>query len=209
MGVDARALAQQAASWQGGLMGSKLKSMAAALALALLIAGCEKAPSIQSAGGEEQPSLTFMGFSARGTRLGVLEWEAQAATAQVYSQKRVAHAQQVTIRYFQKGRQVSVAKADSAEIGTESHDILAIGSVVLKARNGVVLETDRLRWDNQRQRVSTDARVKVTRQGSVLTGRGLSADRDLEDVVVRQDVAISAASITDVREQAKDPELRQ
>jgi LPS export ABC transporter protein LptC len=188
-------------------MAGRVKSLAAALALALLLSGCEKAPSIQPAGGEEQPSLTFMGFSARGTRLGVLEWEAQAATAQVYSQKRVAHAQQVTIRYFQKGLQVSVAKADSAEIGTESHDILAIGSVVLKARNGVVLETERLRWDNQRQRVSTDSRVKVTRQGSVLTGRGLSADRDLEDVVVREDVAISAASITDVREQAKDPEL--
>ena len=62
-------------------MARAIKSLAAALALALLFCGCEKAPSIQPAGGEEQPSLTFTGFSARGTRLGVLEWEAQAATA--------------------------------------------------------------------------------------------------------------------------------
>ncbi len=182
------------------------RCLALAAALALLLCGCEKAPDVPVPGGEEQPSLIFTGFSARGTRLGVLEWEARAATAQVYSQKRLAHAQQVTIRYFQQGRQVSVAQADAAEIGTESHDILALGAVVLKARNGVVLETDRLRWDNQRQRVSTESWVRVTRQGSVLTGRGLTADRNLEDVVVREDVKISASSITDVRDQARDPE---
>jgi LPS export ABC transporter protein LptC len=175
------------------------------LALALLLAGCEKAPNTPAPGGEEQPNLTFAGFNARGTRLGVVEWEAQAATAQVYNQKKLARAQQVTIRYFQQGRQVSVAEADTAEIGTESHDILALGSVVLRASNGTVLETDRLRWENQRQRVSTESWVKVTRRGSVLTGRGMTADRDLEDVVVKEDVQISASSITDVRDQARDP----
>jgi hypothetical protein len=53
--------------------------------------------------------------------------------------------------------------------------------------------------------VSTESWVKVTRRGSVLTGRGMTADRDLEDVVVKEDVQISASSITDVRDQARDP----
>ena len=80
--------------------------------------------------------------------------------------------------------------------------------MVLKAQNGVVLNTDRLQWDNQRQRVSTDSWVKVVRKGSTLTGRGLTADRNLEDVTVREDVTIEADSITDVRDQAKDVETQ-
>jgi LPS export ABC transporter protein LptC len=185
---------------------SRLKSMTILLGLALLLAlaGCEKAPRVAANKGEEQPSLTFEGFSARGTRLGQLEWEAQAATAQVYSQKKLARAQVVTIHYIQKGRQVSVAKADEAEIGTESHDILAWGNVELKASNGVLLYTDRLHWDNQRQRISTESAVKVVRKGSILTGRGLQADRNLEDVTVREDVKISSVSVGDLREQAQD-----
>jgi len=174
------------------------------LACLLGLAGCEKPPVAPAQTGEEQPPLTFTGFTARGTHGATLDWEANADTAQVYSKRQLARVQSVRIRYFQKGKLVSVAKADTADLGTETHDILASGEVELRAQNGVTLYCDRLKWDHKRQRVSSDGAVRVVRKGSVLTGRGFSADRDLEDVVVREDVRIEASSITDAREQAKD-----
>jgi LPS export ABC transporter protein LptC len=172
-----------------------------ALGLLGLMPGCEKAPASRAPSAEEQASLVFSGFTAQGTKDGVKEWEAEAVTAQVFNQKKMARAQNMKIRYFQKGQLASVAQAREAEIGTESNDLLAWGNVVLRANNGVVLYADRLRWENKRGRLSSDGPVKVVRQGSVLTGRGLVADRNLEDVVVREDVQITTAPVSEVRKQ--------
>jgi LPS export ABC transporter protein LptC len=155
-------------------------------------------------GGEEKPSLIFTGFTARGTRLGALDWEARARTAQVYQSTKLATAQQVSIRYFQKGRLISTADADEAEINTETNDILAKGSVRLSARNGVVLYTDHLRWDHRRQRLATDAQVRVIRGASELTGRGLEADRELANVEVKDNVRIISRNLKEVQELGRE-----
>src|SRR3954470_18336334 len=143
----------------------------------ILTASCEKIPEGPSSEEQAKPSLVFEGFTAQGTRAGVKEWEAQAKTAQVYQAKHLAKAQQVIIRYFQKGKEISLAQSDDAEINLETHDILAYGHLVLRGANGVVLYTERLKWNNQKERISSDAWVKVIKGDNVLTGRGLSADR--------------------------------
>lgn len=176
----------------------------AALFLLLALWGCEKAPRAPGSEEGEKASISFDGFKARGTRLGKLIWEAEARTAQVYAQRKAARAQEVRIRYLQDGRLASLATAREAELGTESHDIQAWGDVVVRSQNGVVLYAQRLNWDNRRQRLSSDGPVKVVRKDSVLTGRGLVADRDLQDVTVREDVSISAPSVNSLREQAEE-----
>ncbi len=181
----------------------RLGRLAACLLLAVLPA-CEKLPSLPASSGPEKPSLVFDGFTAEGTRLGVKLWEAKAATAQVYNDKKMAKVQDVSIRYFQDGRVVSRARADDADINTQTNDILASGHVVLQARNGAVLYTSRLRWDQKRQRVSTDEYVKVVKGDSILTGKGLVADRQLENVVVKEDVRIFARNLGAVKKLGVD-----
>lgn len=175
--------------------------LAFSLALALLgLAGCEKLPSLPLPGALEKPSLVFDGFTATGTRLGEKLWEARAATAQVFNDKKLARVQNVSIRYFKNGKVVSRARADEADLNTQTEDIAAQGNVVLQAQNGAVLYTSRLRWDQKHQRVSTEDWVKVVKEDSILTGKGLIADRDLEDVVVKENVQIFARNLGAVKQ---------
>lgn len=171
----------------------------------LLLAGCE-APLPQQAAkaAEGAPSLVFEGFRARGTFKGVKQWEAEATRAKVYQGSQNAKADDVEITYFQGGRAVSQATARHADIDLKDYDLSAEGDVVVRAKNGVMLATERLSWDNARQEVRTRSRVKVWRGNSILTGRGLVADRRLEKVEVQEDVKIEAASVEDLRKLRED-----
>jgi LPS export ABC transporter protein LptC len=196
MGLDARTLEEHGE----GIM--KKRWLVAAFLLAA--AGCEKPPEVPQGNQAEKPSLAFEGFRAEGTRLGVKEWESTARTAQVFQTSKLARAQQVFVRYFQKGQEVSQVQSDSAEINLDDHDILAMGHVILRSSKGAVLYTDRLRWQNQSQVISTDAWVKVIKGDNVLTGRGLTADRELEHVEVKEQVQVRAKSLEEARETAKE-----
>lgn len=191
MGLEPQPLAQQA-----GVKGRLL----ALAALLLVAAGCEEPiPAAKAAQGEDAPSLAFEGFKARGTFKGVKQWEAEATRAKVYQGTQNAKAEDVEIVYFQAGKPVSRARADRADINLKNYDLVAEGDVVVHGQNGVLLSTDRLSWDNTLQEARTRSRVKVWRGSSVLTGRGLVADRKLEKIEVQEDVKIEAASVEDLR----------
>ncbi|HXC64224.1 MAG TPA: hypothetical protein VNZ67_07685, partial [bacterium] len=53
------------------------------------------------------------------------------------------------------------------------------------------------------QRATSQARVRLTRGGTVLTGLGFSADKDLHDVRVLADVQAEAVSVESLRQDAK------
>lgn len=177
------------------------KTLVLIIGLAALMGGCEEPIKAGGAQGspEDAPSLVFEGFKARGTFKGVKQWEALATRARVYQGSQIAKADDVEITYFQSGRPVSHASAKHADIDLKEYDLEAEGEVLVKAQNGVLLATERLSWDNGKQEVRTKARVKVWRGNSVLTGRGLVADRRLEKVEVQEDVKIEAASVEELR----------
>jgi len=172
------------------------------IGLAALLGGCEepiKAGKPGQGSPDDAPSLAFEGFKARDSFKGVKQWEALATRARVYQGTQIAKADDVEITYFQSGKPVSHASARHADIDLKDYDLEAEGEVLVKAQNGVMLATERLSWDNGRQEVRTKARVKVWRGNSVLTGRGLVADRRLEKVEVQEDVKIEAASVEELR----------
>jgi LPS export ABC transporter protein LptC len=163
--------------------------------------GCEEPPQAPvQLSPDEAPSMVFDGFKARGSFKGVRQWEAEATRAKVFQGSQKARAEDVEITYFQSGKPVSHAKARHADIDLKNYDIAAEGDVVVRARNGVILTTEKLNWDNNRQEVRTRERVKVWRGHSVLTGQGLIADRRLEKVEVQKDVKIEASNVKELRQ---------
>ena len=181
------------------------KALALIIALLALSAGCEAPlPSAEARAAQDQPSLVFEGFKARGTFKGVKQWEAEATRAKVFQGSQNASADDVEITYFQAGKPVSHATARHADIDLKNYDLAADGDVLVKAQNGVLLSTDKLNWDNSSQEVRTRSRVKVWRGNSMLTGRGLIADRRLEKVEVQEDVKIEAASVEELRQLRRD-----
>lgn len=176
----------------------------ALLCTAALLGACRRAsgPDPQAAGADK-PSLMFQGFEARASHRGQLVWEAKAARAKVYRQGEEAMAEDVTMDYFVGGRRVSTGRADRATMDLKAYDMVAEGGVVVRGNNGVVLKTSRLVWDNKRQRASSTARVRLERGATVLTGRGFSADRELRDVRILEDVQAEASSVQDLRKEAE------
>lgn len=172
------------------------------LALACVLAGCRRVPGGDAAPGAEQPGLLFQGFGARASHRGDLVWEARAARARVYDRDQRAVAEDVTLTYYSNGKPVSTARARSARMDLRRYDVDAEGDVQLRGNNGVILSTSRLKWDNRLQRASSSARVRVVRGGAVLTGRGFTADRELRDVRILEDVQAEAVSVEQLRREA-------
>lgn len=168
-----------------------------------LLGACRRVPvETASAANADKPSLLFQGFGARASHLGTLVWEAHAVRARVFDADQRAVAEDVTIDYYINGKKVSTAHAKLARMNLRSYDLEAEGDVKVQSEQGVVLTTSRLSWDNQRQRASSTARVRVLRGGAVLTGRGFTADRDLHDLRILEDVQAEAVSVEQMRKEA-------
>jgi LPS export ABC transporter protein LptC len=172
----------------------------AALALVLCLGACERAPLASGAVADtDAASLSFNGFKVRASHEGQLVWEAEAVRAKVYQRANRAEAEQVTMTYFQNGRRVSQAQADKADMDLKTYGVKAHGNVRVKGTNGVLLITSQLDWDNVKQEATSQARVRVERKGTVLTGWGLRADRALKDVRILADVQAEAANVDALR----------
>jgi LPS export ABC transporter protein LptC len=180
---------------------ARLSLLAGSLMLALT--GCRKAPPPQDPSAKAAPSLDLNGFHVRASHEGQLLWEARAVRARVFRQDQRAEAEDVTIVYYNHGRRVSTARADRARMDLKDYDVDAEGNVKLDGDNGVRLETPRLRWDNQAQRVSSASAVRLIRGGTVLTGVGFTADKDLHDVRVLNNVQAEAVSVRRLKEDAQ------
>jgi LPS export ABC transporter protein LptC len=177
-----------------------LSSFFAVAALALLLSACEKMPVAAKGGAEEDTAdLSFRGFKVRASHEGKMVWEAEADHAKVFQQTHRAEAVQVTLTYFQDGRQVSQAQADRADMDLKDYGVKARGNVRVKGSNGVLLLTEELDWDNVHQLATSNAKVRVERKGTVLTGWGMRADRGLQDVRILRDVQAEAKNVEELR----------
>jgi LPS export ABC transporter protein LptC len=172
------------------------------LAVLSFLAACRKVPVEAGNGQADQPGFLFQGFAARASHEGALVWEAHAVRARVFDKDQRALGEDVTLLYFQHGKQVSTAKAKTAKMDLKRYDVEAEGDVEVHGMNGVILQTQRLKWDNKAQRASSSARVRVIRGGAVLTGKGFTADRDLHDVRILEDVQAEAVSVQQLRKEA-------
>jgi LPS export ABC transporter protein LptC len=182
------------------MRGGRWKSGLAALGLALLCGACERAPLASgSVAAGDSASLSFNGFKVRASHQGQLVWEAEAVRAKVYQQANRAEAEEVTLTYYQNGRRVSQAQADKADMDLKTYGVKARGNVRVKGTNGVLLTTSQLDWDNVKQLATSQARVRVERKGTVLTGLGMRADRALKDVRILDDVQAEAANVDALR----------
>jgi len=179
----------------------KIRAAGCLLALALALSACEKVPMAPAkvAGAEEPANLTFQGFKIRSSHDGKMVWEAEAVRAKVFQQVNKAQAEEVTLTYFQNGRKVSQVWADHADMNLKDHDVKARGHVIVKGRNGVVLTTSQLDWDNETQQATSPAQVTVKRHGTTVTGWGMRADRSLNDVQILSNVQAEADNMDDLR----------
>jgi LPS export ABC transporter protein LptC len=169
-----------------------------AISLLFLAAGCKEEPPTVRLGSSnrvEEPTILFEGFQMVSTNSGTVEWKFFARAAQIYEKSNTAKAQDIKIIYWRGGHPSSTLTARRGFVKTDTNDIRAEENVVMVSQEGVVLRTERLLWNHQLGRLSTDLPVTVERQGSVLTGVGLTADSELKHVEILSHVKINVPSV--------------
>lgn len=123
------------------------------------------------------------------THNGVKSAEIKIKYLEKYEKKDLAKGKVIYADiYDQEGKHISSIKADSGWIREKREEIKVFGNVVVKSDEGVVLETQSLSWNPQSSKVTTDDFVKITKGKDVITGYGLEADHELNELKIKKEV---------------------
>ncbi len=88
----------------------------------------------------------------------------------------------VHVDFFDEhGKHSSVLTSRSGKVDENTNNLEAIGNVVVVSDSGVVVETEKLFWDNQRQLIHSDEFVKITSPKESLQGHGFESDQSLRN----------------------------
>ncbi len=157
--------------------------------MALVVAtGCTKRARDDAEAGRRIPDEIIRGFVTEETDSGRAEWKLSAPEAKRFSTGKALVMVNPTIEFFDNAGVVkTVLVADSGLYHDDTRDLMAFGNVVVTATRGDVLETDTLRYLNDRDMIVTESFVKLTRDKNVLTGYGMECDRDLKQVVIKRE----------------------
>lgn len=126
------------------------------------------------------PDQVITGFSLTETTMGEKDWHMEAIKAYIYEKRNILEAESIEVTFFDKAGEVrSVLKANYGRLNRGSDDMEAQGDVVVRSADGVVLETETLRWESDLRKIISEDSVRIVRDEDVLTGWGFRGDPDL------------------------------
>jgi LPS export ABC transporter protein LptC len=141
---------------------------------------------------EDLPDQEVLDFSLTETVSGVKAWTLFADRAEVYGQKGYSKVYGVKVHFYSpEGELTSVLTSERGRVDDRTKNLQAFGNVVVRTSEGVVLETESLRWDNRLGKITSSRFVTITRGREVLSGYGFTSEPDLSDVRVLSDVKIT------------------
>jgi LPS export ABC transporter protein LptC len=83
--------------------------------------------------------------------------------------------------YDSHGRHSSALTSERGTVDESTNNLQATGNVIVKSDSGVVVRTEKLFWDNGRQRIHSDAFVTITSPTERLQGQGFESDQNLRN----------------------------
>ena len=102
-----------------------------------------------------------------------IRWRLKADQALMYDQAGLTQLRKLTANIFQKERSWTIV-GEEGDLDRTSNNVEVRKNVIVTSDDGVRLETSVLRWDAQEKRLWTDAPVRLSRDGSTVSGSGLS-----------------------------------
>lgn len=159
----------------------RLLALCAAASLAL--ASCSDKPEKLAAGDEgNEPSpkkavplvkivqqLEDVRYSqSKGDKL---QWKLEARTVE-QSMRGRTNLESVEITYYSDDGRVTVLTAESALYDENARNATLRGNVIVKTSDGGSLSTDSLKWDQEKEILQGEGKVRITRGGSIINGKG-------------------------------------
>jgi LPS export ABC transporter protein LptC len=161
----------------------------AAVLMSLLLVCCDRSDEDYSIDEPEICDQVINDFTTIESDSGKVKWKITAPVARVYSSRDLLVTDNPVIYFYdEEGEITSVVTADKGEIDQKTRDLTAIGNVVVKSREGYLLETESLIWVQQKGRIQTEDYVKFTRDGDVVEGYGFRGYPGLKEFDIVRDV---------------------
>ena len=83
--------------------------------------------------------------------------------------------------FDEHGSHSSVLTSRTGKVDESTNNLEAIGNVIVVSDSGVVVETEKLFWDNKRQLIHSDEFVKISSPKENLQGHGFESDQNLKN----------------------------
>ena len=123
--------------------------------------------------------------------LGQPKFILEADEAVQHGDDRVVELTNMRITFFSAdGTTSSVLTAREGEVDRKTRQLIARQNVRVVTPEQYSLETEVLEWDNARQKILSDAAVRITEGRNVTTGVGLVSTPDLEHFEIKRDVRV-------------------
>ncbi len=98
--------------------------------------------------------------------------------------------------YNTAGQHTSKLVSERGVLYEETNDVEALGNVVVKSDSGMTVWTQRLRWENARQKIVSNEFVTIaTAENDTLHGHGFISDQNLKVWSIRRPSGVSQKKI--------------
>ncbi len=115
-----------------------------------------------------------------------------------------AYATNLIVDFFDTtGARISTLTADRGYIREKDNFLAVSGSVVVIGQDSVIMETEYLEWDGDKDSVVTDSFVTVIEKGDTLMSYGFQSDPELKNVTFKRQVR---GRLTDTEKMKEDEE---
>ncbi len=166
---------------------------------ALTAAGCSDLTESSSAGsGKEAGRPDQEGWNATVffTTNGVIEAELHARHMMRWNgQKMTTFGQGLRVEFYEKGVHNATLTSDSGEVRGHTNNLTAIGNVVIVSDSGLTMRTEKIYWDDQKQKIIADGFVTMTSDEDTLNGYEFESNRDLTNWKMKNAFGRSARDI--------------
>lgn len=173
--------------------------------LAMLLVGCSQKTLSEADSSDLVDSILMPDSEVRGATIYL--YDRQDVTSEIRADMiRRFEAIDSTMAYVldidlfdSLGQISSNLVGDSGVIRETSNELEVFGQVVVVTQDSARLETDYLKWDPKVGKITSDAFVKFTRHGDIMTGWGMEADPDLGRLVILSSVSgsVSESEVTE------------
>ncbi len=138
---------------------------------------------------EDVPDQEFSDFTTVESDSGLVKWVLSAPVARVYNASKLLVTDDPRIEFYNEdGSLASVLLAKKGEYNQVTHDLTALGDVVVTSSEGYMLETESLVWVEKLGEIHTEDFVRFIKGEDILTGYGFRSDPDLRNVEIMKDV---------------------
>ncbi|HLP16249.1 MAG TPA: LPS export ABC transporter periplasmic protein LptC [Bacteroidota bacterium] len=164
-------------------------SLAAGIVIVLMLAacagGCEEKikPSLSGLSSSSMPSQESWNTTVTFTDTGVVKAILRTGHLAMYDTSRTTLLDSnVRVDFFdERGRHSSTLTSRAGSVDESTNNLEASGNVVVTSDSGVTVRTEKMKWDNARQRILSDEFVRITSPKEQLQGRGFESDQNLRN----------------------------